>query len=175
MVRTLVARATGISLIASIAFAAAACSGSPTSTKSGNSPTAADSRNASGGGPASPPAPAPAPVASPAGAQAQQGAALFAQSCARCHGAAGEGTPLAPAVIGRGALPTNPPASRRLRTGRFTTAKDIGMFVKDQMPPGSHTPADQTAAILTYLLQSNGVPTNGSMNPSTAASIPWPR
>jgi mono/diheme cytochrome c family protein len=171
-IRTLLVRVAGISPIALTVLFSAACSGSPTSTRSSNPPAATESRDATGGGAT---AATPAPVASPANAQAQQGAALFAQACARCHGAAGEGTPQAPAVIGRGALPTNPPAGRRLRTGTFTTAKDIGMFVKDQMPPGSHTPADQTAAILTYLLQSNGVPTNGSMNPSTAASIPWRR
>ena len=159
MVKKSVVHVAGISLIASTLFFTAACNGSRTSTQS---------RSATG---ANATAPSPAPTES----QAQQGAALYAQACARCHGAAGEGSPQAPALIGRGAMPTNPPPSRRLRTGTFTTAKDIGMFVKDRMPPGSHTPPDQTAAILTYLLQSNGVPTNAAMDPTVAASIPWQR
>lgn len=163
MVSTPIVHATAISLVAVAGFAFAACSGSRGAT---TTPSAAKS-------PASAPAAGVADAQS--SAQAREGAALYAQACARCHGAAGEGSPLAPAVIGGGALPTNPPASRRVRTGTFASAKDIGMFVKDRMPPGSHTPADQTAAILTYLLQSNGVPTTGAMNPSTAASIPWQR
>jgi len=168
MFRTSFVRAAGLSLFTSTMLLAVACSGSRS--------VATESREASGAKAAAPTTAAvAAPTASPPASQAQQGAGLFAQACARCHGAAGEGTSLAPAVIGPGALPTNPPAGRRLRTGAFSTAKDLGMFVKDFMPPGSHTPADQTAAILTFLLQSNGVPTNGAMNPTSAASIPWRR
>lgn len=182
MLTTSFARATGITVIASAALLVAACTGSRTATESrgagapaaATAPVAAPSA-APAGAPAPFVAPAPAPVALANGSQAQSGAGLFAQSCAKCHGAAGQGSADAPALIGARALPTNPPAGRRMRTGAFASAKDIGMFIKDRMPPGSHTPPDQTAAILTFLLQSNGVQTSGTMNPSTAATIPWQR
>jgi hypothetical protein len=108
-------------------------------------------------------------------AQVEDGRRTYAAQCARCHGAAGEGSAQAPALIGGGALPTNPPPGRRLRTHPFHTAKDIGMFIKDTMPPGSSTPPSQTAGLLAFLLQANGVTPTQSINPAAAGSIPWSR
>ena len=144
-----------------------ACSGSPSSKPNRPSPG-----GTSGGTSAGPSSGGPSSAAS---AQAEEGAGYFAQTCARCHGASGEGSVNAPPLIGAGALPTNPPPTRRLRTGTFTSAKDIGMFIKDRMPPGSSTPPERTAAILTFLLRSNGTMSSEPMSPTAAASIPWRR
>lgn len=113
--------------------------------------------------------------ADPVARQGETGADLYARSCAACHGAAGQGTEKGPPVIGPGALPTFPPMNRRMRRDTFQSAKDIGMFIKDNMPPGRNTPPDQTAAILTFLLKANGVTPPAPMDPSVAASIPWRR
>jgi len=141
----------------------AACSGSPSSKPNRPSPGGSSAESSSGG------------TRSAASAQAEEGAGYFAQTCARCHGASGEGSVNAPPLIGAGALPSNPSATRRLRTGAFTSAKDIGMFIKDRMPPGSSTPPDRTAAILTFLLRANGTMTSEPMSPTVAGGIPWRR
>ena len=118
---------------------------------------------------------APAAANGEVAAQIAKGQQLYASKCATCHGAAGQGTSQAPAVIGNGALPSNPPANRRLRTGAFRTAKDLGMFIKDNMPMGSTTPPDQTGATLAFLLQSNGITPTQPMSPTSAATIPLNR
>lgn len=124
---------------------------------------------------AAPPSVAPTAPNAEVASQISRGQQLFASNCSKCHGAAGEGSAEAPAVIGGGALPSSPPAGRRLRTGAFRSAKDVGMFIKDNMPPGSHTPPDQTGAILAFLLQANGVTVSQPMSPTSAASIPLNR
>src|SRR3954454_8804263 len=43
--------------------------------------------------------------------QADLGGKLFAANCAKCHGANGEGTPKAPDMAGKDALPMDPPAT----------------------------------------------------------------
>ena len=88
----------------------------------------------------------------PAGNQVNMGKQLYAQSCASCHGAQGQGTAKAPAVVGASALPLNPPAAARTRKQKFHTAADVLDFIKKNMPlnaPGSLTD-EQYAAILAF-------------------------
>ena len=104
------------------------------------------------------------------------GAQVFAQTCARCHGRAGEGSRLGPAVIGPTALPSRPRAGARTRRGSFSTAMDIGMFIKGNMPPGGpQPPMSDIAATLAWLLHSNGTTPTQTISPSTADAIRWSR
>ncbi len=118
-----------------------------------------------------PAAGAPSTAASTTGDQTAVGAKLYAENCASCHGNGGEGNAKAPAVVGRGALPLDPPAGHK-RTAKFHTAADIFQFVKANMPPdkpGSLTD-EQYAAILTFDLKANGVDMTGKKLDATTAS-----
>jgi cytochrome c len=91
--------------------------------------------------------------------QAADGAKLFGANCAKCHGDAGQGTKQAPALVGKTALPLDPPANAKFRKTQFKTALDVFKFVKENMPPkkgGSLTDAEY-AAILAFDLKANGV------------------
>jgi cytochrome c len=106
--------------------------------------------------------------------QAQEGGKLFEKNCAKCHGNEGQGTKKAPAVVGKEALPLDPPATAKLRKTQFHTAQDVAEFVSTKMPankPGSLS-ADQYYAILAFDLQANGVDVSGKkIDPTTAATI----
>ena len=106
--------------------------------------------------------PAPSPSGPPTtfADQAAHGQALYAEHCAECHGAAGEGDE-APRVVGfaQGALPLDPPATREVRKTRFVTVADVAEFVVVNMPPkkaGSLT-TEQYLAVLAFALNANGV------------------
>jgi cytochrome c len=119
--------------------------------------------------------PAPALPADTVQAQVARGQQLFGQNCAKCHGANGEGTNLAPRIVGldQGALPLNPPPGARLRTNQFHTAADIASFVTVNMPldrPGSLA-RDDYFAILAYDLQANGVTLQAPLDAATAQGI----
>jgi cytochrome c len=106
--------------------------------------------------------------------QATEGGKLFAKDCAKCHGKAGEGTKKAPPVVGKDALPLDPPATAKIRTTQFRTAQDVAQFVAAKMPankPGSLT-AEEYYAILAFDLKANGVDVAGKkIDPTTAAAI----
>jgi len=106
--------------------------------------------------------------------QAAEGGKLFAKHCARCHGDAGQGTKKAPPVVGKDALPLDPPAGAKVRKDQFHTAQDVAAFVAAKMPankPGSLT-ADQYYDILAFDLKANGVDVSGKkIDPTTAAQI----
>jgi cytochrome c len=106
--------------------------------------------------------------------QAAEGAKLYAKDCAKCHGKAGEGTKKAPPVVGKDALPLDPPATAKIRKTQFHTAQDVAQFVSTKMPankPGSLT-ADEYYAILAFDLKANGVDVAGKkIDPTTAAEI----
>jgi len=106
--------------------------------------------------------------------QAAEGGKLFAKHCARCHGDAGQGTKKAPPVVGKEALPLDPPAGAKVRKDQFHTAQDVAAFVAAKMPankPGSLT-ADQYYDILAFDLKANGVDVSGKkIDPTTAAQI----
>ena len=105
--------------------------------------------------------------------QAAEGAKLYAKHCAKCHGDAGQGKK-APPVVGKSALPLDPPATAKLRKTQFHTAQDVAAFVAAKMPankPGSLT-ADQYYDILAFDLKANGVDVSGKkIDPTTAAEI----
>lgn len=92
-------------------------------------------------------------------AQISRGTTLFADNCARCHGANGMGTALGPMVIGAGALPLNPPPERDVRMTQFRTALDVFLFASQNMPlddPGS-LPDQTYLDVLAFVLDANGV------------------
>jgi cytochrome c len=62
-------------------------------------------------------------------ASAPQGATVFEQECAVCHGKRGQGTAAVPAVMGGGALTKN--SDER---PAFVTAADVFAYVKREMP-----------------------------------------
>jgi cytochrome c len=96
-------------------------------------------------------------------AQAESGAKLYGAHCAKCHGDNGEGTKKAPAVVGKNALPLDPPANAKKRKGQFRTAMDVAAFVVKEMPgnkPGSLEP-EEYFQILAFALKANGVDVSG--------------
>ena len=57
-------------------------------------------------------------AAADAKSQAARGATLYADHCGSCHGESGQGTPGgAPPVVGKDALPLDPPASAKSPAG----------------------------------------------------------
>ncbi len=106
---------------------------------------------ACGGGPPNPNAPHPAD-------QVEWGAQLYKTECAECHGKNGEGHD-GPALVGKDALPLDPPAKAKHRKGQFHTAQDVYDFVKKTMPPDNpgELTDEQYQAILAFDLKANGV------------------
>jgi mono/diheme cytochrome c family protein len=85
-------------------------------------------------------------------AQANAGAALYAQSCAACHGSQLEGV-AAPALKG--------PAFGDMANAQSLTADALLDVIANTMPqsdPGSLKP-EEFAAVTAYILQQNGYPT----------------
>ncbi|HSC88846.1 MAG TPA: cytochrome c [Polyangiaceae bacterium] len=106
-------------------------------------------------------------------AQVERGGQLFGDHCAHCHGDSGQGTSLAPAVVGEGALPLYPPAERQVRTSEFRTALDVFVFADANMPgdaPGS-LPDDDLIDILAFALFANGVELDEPLSADNAASV----
>lgn len=106
------------------------------------------------------------------GDQVAIGAKLYAAKCADCHGAGGQGSPGAPALVGKGALPLDPPPGSKFRKAQFRTAKDVFEFVKATMPPkapGSLSD-DEVAAIIAFDLKANGVAMEGKTVDAAHAS-----
>ena len=54
-----------------------------------------------------------------------EGASVFAQQCAGCHGGRGEGTERAPSVIGIGALPVYPSDHNRATNAAFSDPRTL--------------------------------------------------
>jgi mono/diheme cytochrome c family protein len=139
---------------------------------------------------------------SAARSRAAHGAELFASRCAPCHGARGEGTGKAPAVMGAGALPVYPSDQDRATRSAFNdpqtleeesrarpagapsrepfqTAADLEGFVATRMPPAkSNLPSlngDENWQVVTFLLIGHGaaVPKEG-VTSANAASVAIP-
>jgi mono/diheme cytochrome c family protein len=88
-------------------------------------------------------------------AQASAGAAVYAQSCAACHGSQLEGV-AAPALKG--------PAFGDMATAQSLTADALLDVISNTMPqsdPGSLKP-EEFAAVTAYILQQNGYPAGGT-------------
>lgn len=103
--------------------------------------------------------------------QVAWGQELYGKHCASCHGDQGQGKGHAPPVVGKDALPLNPPAMAKHRSTQFHTAADVFAFVKATMPankPGSLTD-DEYAAILAFDLKANGVDLGGQHVDATTA------
>lgn len=118
----------------------------------------------------------------PAGSgTAAQGATIYVQKCAACHGAAGEGQATYPKLVGR-----EPRAGFPFATD-FKIPKTVGNYwpyattvydyVRRAMPftaPGSLTP-DETYAVVAYLLAENQViPPEAVMNAQTLPAVRMP-
>jgi mono/diheme cytochrome c family protein len=131
---------------------------------------------------------------------ATAGASLFDSRCAGCHGARGEGTGRAPAVIGVGALPVYPSDQNRASNSAFNdpqaleeesrarpagapsrepfrSAADLGRFIAEKMPlpkdQAGTLSDDEVWSVVTFLLLAHGVevPPDG-VTASNAAEIP---
>ncbi|WP_394846423.1 cytochrome c [Pendulispora brunnea] len=107
-------------------------------------------------------------------AQAERGAKLYAEHCARCHGASGEGGRKAPPVVGKEALPLDPRPEQKYRKNQFHTALDVAQFVVKTMPPDKPGSVSETEYwdILAFDLKANGVPVAGKrIDAESAAGI----
>ena len=102
------------------------------------------------------------------------GQKAYGTYCASCHGADGKGSDMAPAVVGvaEGALPLDPPATRKARKGQFHTAMDVAQFAVANMPPApkAKPSADEYWAIIAFDLTANGVKPTAVVGPENAAS-----
>lgn len=131
--------------------------------------------NNAAGGSSGTAAASPAPAGSTDGkAQAARGGELYGKHCAGCHGAGGEGNDKAPPVVGKAALPLDPPATAKYRKSQFHTARDVYDFTKANMPaknPGSLA-EDEYLAIIAFDLQANGVDLTGkTITPDSLAAM----
>ncbi|MEO7457815.1 MAG: cytochrome c [Gemmatimonadaceae bacterium] len=120
-------------------------------------------------------------VGLPAGeGTADAGAPIYAQKCASCHGAKGEGIDKNPKLIGR-----EPPAGFVFASDA-KVPKTIGNYwpyattlydyIHRAMPlnvPGSLTPTE-TYSLVAYLLRENGIPTSATINAKSLADVKMP-
>jgi S-disulfanyl-L-cysteine oxidoreductase SoxD len=94
----------------------------------------------------------------PGSGTAKDGAEIFAGKCAMCHGPAGEGTPLAPRLVGGNGTLTSPQPV--LTVGSYWPfATTIFDYVRKAMPrgqEGSLTP-DELYAVTAFLLYKNEI------------------
>jgi cytochrome c len=107
--------------------------------------------------------------------QVAAGQKLYAEKCASCHGAGGEGGK-GPKVVGvdKGALPLDPPPNAKFRKTQFRTAADVAGFVVKNMPPPSGDPSLKESdywSILAFDLHANGVDLPAKIDGSNAASV----
>lgn len=106
---------------------------------------------------------------------ATAGAAVYAQQCAACHGAKGEGKPANRLVGGQGSLASAAP----LKTvGSFWPyATTLFDYIRRAMPhnaPQSLTP-DQVYGVTAYLLNLNGIiGADAEMNAQTLPKVEMP-
>jgi cytochrome c len=106
--------------------------------------------------------------------QTMAGAKLYKDDCAGCHGDRGEGHKRAAALIGTDAMPLDPPATAKKRTGQFKTGADVVEFIQKYMPndePGTLTDAD-AATVSAYLFQQNNIDLGGKvLTKASAATV----
>ncbi len=133
-------------------------------------------------------------------AQADVGATVFANECARCHGQRGEGSGGVSAILGPGALPefprnsggsadptvTDPQLLQIQAQGRpagaawrdsFRSAQDVFNFTSTQMPKGrggSLGAADYWAVVNFIFAAQGATLPAGGIGPSNASSVQVP-
>lgn len=93
-----------------------------------------------------------------ANAQIEAGRAGYVAHCAECHGPSLEGTHRAPALVGEGSLPLEPPAGSG-RRNPFLSAADVAEYMVEYMPPNGDLleSDDEYWAILAYMLKVGGL------------------
>lgn len=105
----------------------------------------------------------------------KEGEKIFAEACATCHGAKGEGRPMDRLVGGQGTLNTATPI--KTVGSYWPYATTLFDYVRRAMPftaPQSLTP-DQTYAVSAYILYLNGiVPENAVMDAKTLPDVEMP-
>jgi mono/diheme cytochrome c family protein len=107
----------------------------------------------------------------PGSGSAKQGAELFAAKCAACHGQNGEGSQLAPRLIG-GRGPLNSPTPSRTLANYWPFATTIWDYINRAMPPkqeGSLS-ADNVYALAAFILYRNEIIPEGQV--IDAATLP---
>jgi mono/diheme cytochrome c family protein len=108
--------------------------------------------------------------------QAKRGGAIYAATCAECHGAGGEGSAGAPALVGAGALPGTPPPERQFRKMPFRTVGDVQRFVQAAMPPKGPKLSDADAwAVVAFALSANGVNPPAPLSAANGDALPLGR
>ena len=109
--------------------------------------------------------------------QVARGGELYGAHCSSCHGKSGEGTATAPAVVGAGALPLDPPSGAKVRKSQFVTVADVANFVVQNMPgdaPGSLS-EEEYFSVLAFDLKANGIELDKKLDTALAASLTIPR
>ena len=105
----------------------------------------------------------------------EQGAALYAEKCASCHGRDGEGSTAEELVGGRGSLAGPEPT---LTVGSYWPyATTLFDYVRRAMPPEAplSLSADQVYAVSAYLLYLNKIiPGDAEMNAKTLPAVKMP-
>jgi len=112
-------------------------------------------------------------------AQVALGQSVYGEYCAQCHGDSGQGTDKAPRVVGldEGALPLNPPDTRKVRKEQFVTVADVANFVVMNMPandPGSLSMREYLA-VLAFDLKANGITLEQPLDMDLAETLTIPR
>lgn len=110
-----------------------------------------------------------------------EGAVLYAQQCAGCHGPRGEGVRPAPKLIGTspaaGYVFANDGKADRTIGNYWPYATTVYDYVKRAMPlaaPGTLTP-NQTYSLVAFLLSENGViAATATMNAQTLPAVKMP-
>ncbi len=104
-----------------------------------------------------------------------QGQRVYAEKCAACHGAQGQGGPMDKLVGGQGTLDTKAPV--KTVGSYWPYATTVFDYVRRAMPfnaPGTLSD-DQVYAVTAYLLYMNGiVQSNAVMNAKTLAAVKMP-
>ena len=104
--------------------------------------------------------------------QIARGGEVYGDKCASCHGASGEGTNMAPAVVGMGVLPKDAPAGAA-RDVQFVTALDVFVWASQTMPgdaPGTLETNDMLA-VFAFALNANGVTLTKPLDGDVAEAI----
>lgn len=109
---------------------------------------------------------APAPITTATGVytaqQADAGAALYAERCALCHGAAAQGTWEVPPLTGR--------FMGNWGHGSVGALADYIGRAMPQMAPATLEPQEKVA-LVAYLLRANGMPAGSKPLPADAAAL----
>ena len=101
------------------------------------------------------------------------GARLYADKCAACHGATGEGTPAASQLI---APRTAAVRARRNISTHWPFAPPLFDYIRRTMPPNrpGSLPDDEVYALMAYLLAENGITTANAQDAQSLTAVIMP-